>query len=76
MHNASAASAAQPTSNGHDTPDFDLVQRAVAELEEAVREQAGHDKRLSRFLLCRNDGLGERIVLDARDCQELRVWGP
>ena len=113
MHNAPAASAAQPTPDGHDTPDLDLVQRTVAELEEAVRErertdrayrdaltsfeaagedkaeadaveaearrnlvalcfdvvreQAGPDKRLSRFLLCRNDGSGERIVLDAND---------
>ena len=116
MHNEPAASAVQPASNGRDTPDFDLIQRTVAELDEAVRERervdrayrevlasfeaagedkaeadaaeadarrnlvalcfdvvrqsAAPDKRLSRHLLCRNDALDERVVLDTNPEQE------
>ena len=110
MHNEPAASAAQPPNTGRDAPDFDLIQRTVAELDEAVRERervdrayrevlasfeaagedkaeadaaeadarqnlvalcfdvvrqtAAPDKRLSRHLLCQNDRLGKRLVLD------------
>ena len=112
MHNPSPTSTATGTAPhaGPDAPDFDLVGRTVAELDEAVRErervdrayreafasfeatgedkaeadaaeadarptllalcfdvvrrQAAPDKRLSRFLLCQDDGVGERLVLD------------